>query len=99
MAACRAFPEHACAFSRPGDQRKAGKRRRRNRCALYHARERTLSIALQVVSGGDGFDQQEGRKRSLIHLRTTRSKTCLRVFLLERCECGLPTEESSPLKN
>src|SRR5713226_10544437 len=80
MAACRSFPEHACTISRSGYQRKAGKRRRRNRRALHHARERALSIAFQVISGGYGFDQQEGREGALVHRRKTRSKTCLTVF-------------------
>src|SRR5713101_3095788 len=87
MAACRSFPEHACAISRPGHQYKASKRRRRNRRALHHARERALSIAFQVVSGRDGFDPQEGRERARVPLRKTRSKTCLTVLLKIRFKC------------
>src|SRR5712691_1413180 len=77
MAACRAFPEHACAIGGPGHQCKAGKRRRRNRRPLHHARQRALSIAFQVISGRYEFDQQEGRARARVDLRKTRSKTCL----------------------
>src|SRR5215469_7985658 len=68
MAACCALSRDANAIRRSCHQCKAGKRRSRDRCSLYHARKRTLSVALEVISGGHEFDQQEERAGASVRL-------------------------------